>query len=77
MKQHRLSARKRLTKPILFGTLVVGLATLFFNRHRFFEDVAEIRAQERAANEAKRMEILERRQRQKDEAAEKKRGGSS
>eukprot|EP00064_Thunnus_orientalis_P009776 superscaffoldBa00001265_g9802 len=77
MKQHNLSAGKRLTKPILFGTLIVGLATAFFNRHRFFEDMAEIRAQERARNDAKRMEILERRQRQIDEAAEKKKGGSS
>lgn len=77
MKQHNLSAGKRLTKPILFGTLIVGLATAFFNRHRFFEDVAEIRAQERARNDAKRMEILERRQRQIDEAAEKKKGGGS
>lgn len=33
MKQHQLSAGKRLTKPILFGTLIVGLATAFFNRY--------------------------------------------
>lgn len=77
MKQHQLSAGKRLTKPVLFGTLIVGLATAFFNRHRFFEDVEELRAQERARNDAKRMEILERRQRQIDEVAEKKKGGSS
>lgn len=49
----------------------------FACRHRFFEDVEELRAQERARNDAKRMEILERRQRQIEEAAEKKRGGSS
>ncbi|KAF1373551.1 hypothetical protein EPR50_G00211040 [Perca flavescens] len=77
MKQHQLSAAKRLTKPILFGTLIVGLATAFFNRHRFFEDVEELRAQERARNDAKRMEVLERRMRQIDEVAEKKRGGIS
>lgn len=77
MKQHQLSASKRLTKPILFGTLVIGLATVFFNRHRFFEDVEELRAQERARNYAKGVEIMERRQRQLEEMAEKKRGGSS
>lgn len=36
MKQHQLSAGKRLTKPILFGTLIVGLATAFFNRYGLF-----------------------------------------
>lgn len=77
MKQHKLSAVKRLTKPVLFGTLIVGLATAFFNRHSFMEDVAELRAQERARTDAKRMEVLERRQRQMEELAEKKRGGSS
>ncbi|TKS89478.1 hypothetical protein D9C73_023603 [Collichthys lucidus] len=77
MKQHQLSRGKRLTKPILFGSLVVGLAVAFVNRHRFFEDVEELRAQERARNDAKRMEIMERRQRQIDEVAEKKRGGGS
>ncbi|CAJ1079991.1 hypothetical protein D9C73_023603 [Xyrichtys novacula] len=77
MKQHQLSRGKRLTKPILFGTLIVGLAAAFFNRHRFFEDVEELKAQERARNEAKRIEILERRQRQLEEAAEKRRAGSS
>lgn len=49
----------------------------FACRHRFFEDVEELRAQERARNDAKRMEILERRHRQIEEVAEKKRGGSS
>lgn len=72
MKQHQLSAVKRLTKPILFGTLIVGLATAFFNRHRFFEDLAEMRAQERAKNDAKLMEVLEMRKRQMEELAEKK-----
>lgn len=47
------------------------------HRHRFFEDVADIRAQERARNDSKRMEILERRRKQMDEVAEKKRGSSS
>lgn len=46
-------------------------------RHRFFEDVEDLRAQERARNYAKGMEIMERRQRQIEEAAEKKKGGSS
>lgn len=77
MKQHQLSTKKRLTKPILFGTLIVGLAAVFFNRHRFFEDVEELRAQERARNEARRVEILERRMKQIEDVAEKKRGGSS
>ncbi|KAL6094485.1 uncharacterized protein ACO6RY_15885 [Pungitius sinensis] len=77
MKQHQLSAAKRRTKPILFGTLIVGLATAFFNRHRFFEDVEELRAQERERNEAKRLEVMERRMRQIDEVAKKRRAGSS
>ncbi|KAJ8246259.1 hypothetical protein GJAV_G00265570 [Gymnothorax javanicus] len=74
MKQYRLSARKRLAKPILFGTLLVGLATAFYNRHLFFTDIADIRAQERARNDARLLEVLERRQRQMDELAEKKGG---
>lgn len=77
MKQHKMSSGKRLTKPILFGTVVVGLATAFFNRHRFFEDVAELRAEERARNDAKRMEVLERRQRQREELIEKKKQAGS
>ncbi|KAG7234103.1 hypothetical protein INR49_005817, partial [Caranx melampygus] len=72
MKQHKLSAGKRLGKPILFGTLIVGLATAFFNRHSFMEDVAELRAQERERTNAKRMEVLERRQRQIEELAERR-----
>lgn len=36
MKQPQLSAGKRLAKPILFGTLLVGLATAFYNRYVFF-----------------------------------------
>lgn len=32
MKEPKLSAGKRLTKPILFGTLLVGLASAFLNR---------------------------------------------
>lgn len=39
------------------------------------EDVADLREQERSRNEAKRLEVLERRQRQMDEL-EKKSGGS-
>lgn len=76
MKQSKLSAGKRLTKPILFGTLLVGLATAFFNRHVFMEDLAELREQERARNDIKRQEVLERRQRQIDELAKKSGGGS-
>ncbi|KAJ8363110.1 hypothetical protein SKAU_G00119410 [Synaphobranchus kaupii] len=75
MKQNRLSTGKRLTKPILFGSLLVGLATAFYNRHMFFEDVAGLRAQERARNDTKLLEVLERRQRQMEELAEK-RGGA-
>uniref|UniRef100_H2MB44 Medium-chain acyl-CoA ligase ACSF2, mitochondrial n=2 Tax=Oryzias latipes TaxID=8090 RepID=H2MB44_ORYLA len=41
-------------------------------KHRFFEDVDELRAQERARNDAKRGEVMERRQRQKEELSEKK-----
>lgn len=75
MKQHQLSTKKRLTKPLLFGALLTGLATAFYNRHLFFEDVAEIREQERARNDAKRLEVLERRQKQMEELAEKKGAG--
>lgn len=75
MKQYQLSKGKRLTKPILFGTLIVGLATAFFNRHLFFEDLADIRAEERARNQAKLEEVLERRHRQMVELAEKKIAG--
>ncbi|KAG7506522.1 hypothetical protein JOB18_008074 [Solea senegalensis] len=76
MKKHRLSAGKRLSKPLLFGTLIVGLAAAFYNRHSFFPDVTELRAQEEARNNVRRIEVLERRQRQKDELAEKRRGSS-
>lgn len=38
----------------------------------FFEDVEEFRAQERARNDAKRVEVLERRQKQIEELAEKR-----
>ncbi|KAJ7987550.1 hypothetical protein DPEC_G00327650 [Dallia pectoralis] len=72
MKQHKLSAVKRLTKPILFGSIIVGLATAFFNRHKFFEDLEEIRSQERAKNNAKLIDVLEMRKRQMEELAEKK-----
>lgn len=72
MNQHQLSARKRFAKPILFGTLFLGLTTAFINRHWFFEDVEELRAQERARNNARRLEVIERRQRQLIEVAEKK-----
>ncbi|KAK2876419.1 hypothetical protein Q8A67_020515 [Cirrhinus molitorella] len=75
MKQSKLSTGKRLTKPILFGTLLVGLATAFFNRHLFMEDLADLREQERSRNEAKRLEVMERRKRLIDEVAEKKGAG--
>lgn len=77
MKPSKLSTGKRLTKPILFGTLLVGLATAFMNRHLFMEDVVDLREQERSRNEVKRQEVLERRQRQFDEVTEKKRAGGS
>ncbi|MED6261050.1 hypothetical protein ATANTOWER_000213 [Ataeniobius toweri] len=76
MRQHKLSVGKRLTKPILFGSVLIGLATAFINRHMFFEDVDDLRAQERARNKSKGMEVLERRQKQKDELAEKKKQGT-
>lgn len=41
----------------------------------FFKDVEELRAQERARNDAKRIEILERRQKQIEELTEKKTTG--
>lgn len=75
MKQHKLSTGKRLTKPILFGTLLVGLATAFMNRHLFMEDVSDLREQERSRHEAKRLEVLERRQKQMEELASKSAGG--
>lgn len=77
MSQHKLSAGKRFAKPVLFGTLIVGLATAFFNRHWFLEDVEELKAQERARYDARRMEILQRREKQLADVAEKKKGGSS
>ncbi|KAI1886595.1 hypothetical protein AGOR_G00197430 [Albula goreensis] len=75
MKQHQLSAGKRFAKPLLFGALLVGMATAFYNRNAFFDDMAEKRAQERARNDARLMEVLERRQRQMEEMAVKKMGG--
>lgn len=39
------------------------------------EDLVDIREQERSRNEAKRLEVLERRQRQIDEVLEKKSAG--
>lgn len=55
--------------------LIVKLA--YGRRHKFFEDVDELRAQERDRNNAKRMEVLERRQRQIEEVIEKKKGARS
>ncbi|KAG9267945.1 hypothetical protein AMEX_G18823 [Astyanax mexicanus] len=75
MKQYTLSAKKRLAKPLLFGALLTGLATAFYNRHLFFEDLAEIREQERARTDAKLLEVLERRQRQMEELESKKSAG--
>lgn len=46
-------------------------------RHKFFEDIVELRAQERTRTEAKRIEVLERRQRQMEELAEKRKGRDS
>ena len=46
-------------------------------RHSFFTDVVELRAQERERNLLRRTEVLERRQKQMEELAEKKKGGSS
>lgn len=75
MKPKPLSAGKRLTTPVVFGTLLVGLSALFFNRHMFFADVEEIRAQEQARNNVRRAELLEMRQEQLELLREKKEGG--
>lgn len=72
MKQSQLSARKRLAKPILFGTLLVGLATAFMNRQWFFQDLGELRAQEQAKYDARLMEVMEQRQKQLAEVEKKK-----
>ncbi|CAL9699526.1 unnamed protein product [Knipowitschia caucasica] len=70
----QLSARKRLAKPLLFGTLLMGLATAFVNRQWFFQDVDGLRAQEQAKYNEKWLEVMEHRQRQLAEV-EKKKGG--
>lgn len=57
--------------PLVIVTLACGC------RHTFFEDVDELRAQERERSNAKRLEILERRQRQIEEVIEKKKGANS
>lgn len=44
----------------------------FSYRQKFFGDVDELRAQERARHDARRMEVLERRQKQIDDVAQKK-----
>lgn len=48
---------------------------LYPYRHLFFEDLADIRAEERARNNAKLQEVLERRYRQMEDLAEKKNPG--
>lgn len=72
MKQSQLSAAKRFGKPVLFGTILVGLASAFLNRHKFFPDVDEVRARERAEYNEKLLDVVERRQRQMDQLAQKK-----
>lgn len=47
------------------------------HRHKFLEDVDVLRAEERARNQARRLEVLERRQQQIAEVIEKKKGGGS
>ncbi|CAL8260096.1 unnamed protein product [Arctogadus glacialis] len=74
MNPPQLSAGKRLAKPILFGTLIIGLTTVFYNSNMFFGDVEELRAKERARNDAKLQEVLERRQKQIEHLMEKKGG---
>lgn len=63
----------------MFSSIVILVTVKLASgcRHKFFEDVDELRAQERERNNAKRMEILERRQRQIEEVIEKKKGASS
>lgn len=72
LKMSQLSARKRLAKPILFGTLLFGLGTAFFNRQWFFQDLEELKAKEQARYEAQLIEVMEERQRVLAEAARKK-----
>ncbi|KAK7919417.1 hypothetical protein WMY93_010701 [Mugilogobius chulae] len=76
MKQSKLSARKRLAKPFLFGSLLLGLATVYMNRHWFFQDVEGLRAQEQAKYDAKWLDVMEQRQKQLAEVEEKKKGRS-
>lgn len=64
-------------KCFLISSSLVIVELAYGCRHKFFEDVEELRAQERQRNNAKRMEILERRQRQIEEVTEKKKGASS
>ncbi|CAI5766001.1 Hypothetical predicted protein [Podarcis lilfordi] len=66
------SAKKRLSKPLLFGGIFCALATAFVYRHRFFPEVEEIRAREYEYYEKKRQEVLQRRQQQLAELAQKK-----
>jgi len=75
MKQSQLSKQKRFAKPFLFGTLLVGLATAFFNRHWFFQDLGDLRAQEQAKYNEKYFEVMEQREKQLAEVLAKKRAG--
>ncbi|CAM2101920.1 unnamed protein product [Caretta caretta] len=68
----RMSARKRLAKPLLFGSILCALATAFAYRHRFFPEVEELRAREYERYEKKRQDVVERRQKQLAELAERK-----
>ncbi|KAJ1130030.1 hypothetical protein NDU88_008386 [Pleurodeles waltl] len=72
MTPPRMSRGKRLGKPLLFGAVLLGLGTVFINRHRFLTDVEELRAKARDKYEMKRLEVEEARQRQLAELAEKR-----
>uniref|UniRef100_A0ACB8EKN6 Uncharacterized protein n=1 Tax=Sphaerodactylus townsendi TaxID=933632 RepID=A0ACB8EKN6_9SAUR len=67
-----MSAKKRLAKPFLFGSILCALATAFVYRHQFFPEIEELRAQEYQRHEKKRQEVLQRRQKQLAELAQKR-----
>lgn len=56
------------------GLLIHIIVLPYAWRHLFMEDLSDLREQERSRNEAKRLEVLERRRRQIDEHAGKSAG---
>ncbi|KAH0629476.1 hypothetical protein JD844_011558 [Phrynosoma platyrhinos] len=67
-----MSAKKRLAKPLLFGSLLCALATAFVYRRSFFPEIEELRSQEYQHYEKKRQEVLQRRQQQLAELPQKR-----